>query len=85
MIAPLGDPIVFAHTSGRGPDGLDPAAGTAWLYATGPVMVRRSAMVGPRLAEAHDRTTNDVFAIVERFYIVGWSCGAAAVSVQLPA
>jgi hypothetical protein len=85
LIAPLGDPVIFAHTTGVGPTGAAPAAGTAWLYATGPVMVRRSAIVGPRLEQAHDRTTNSVFAIVERFYTVGWSGGAAAVQVQLSA
>ena len=86
MVAPLGDPVIFAHTSGVGPSGAAPAAGTAWLYATGPVMVRRSAVVGPRLEQAHDRTQNTVFAIVERFYTVGWALAAAVqVQVQVPA
>lgn len=84
MIAPLGDPVIFAHAPGTGPAGVAPAAGTAWLYATGPVMVRRSAVLGPRLEQAHDRTTGTVFAIVERFYTVGWAL-AAAVQVQVSA
>jgi len=85
MVAPLGTPYVFAHTSGVGPTGAAPAAGEAWLYGTGPVMVRRSQVTMPRLVEAHDRATNDVFALAERFYTVGWSGPAAAVKVKLPA
>ncbi|MGI5151364.1 hypothetical protein ACQEVC_34210 [Plantactinospora sp. CA-294935] len=84
MVAPLGNPYVFAHTNGAGPAGAA-ASGEAWLYGTGPVMVRRSQVTMPRLAEAHDRTTNDVFAIAERFYTIGWSCTVVAVKVQLPA
>lgn len=85
LTAPLGDPIVFAQTTGVGPGGVAPAAGEAWLYATGPVMVRRSAVFQPRLAEALDRRTNEVFAVAERFYTVGWSCAVGAVKVTLPA
>lgn len=84
LVAPLGNPIVFAQTSGVGPDEAVPGADEAWLYATGPVMVRRSAVFLPRLPEALDRTDNEVFAVAERFYSVGWSCAAAAVKVKLP-
>ncbi|MFG3602604.1 hypothetical protein [Micromonospora chersina] len=84
LVAPLGDPIVFAQTTGVGPGGVAPAAGEAWLYATGPVMVRRSAVYLPKLAEALDRKDNEVFAVAERFYTVGWSCTVAAVKVKLP-
>lgn len=85
LVAPLGNPVVFAHTSGAGPAGVAPEAGTVWMYATGAVMVRRSALVGPRLAEAHDPALGDVFGIVERFYTVGWNGPVAAVQVRLPA
>ncbi|MBM0227976.1 hypothetical protein [Micromonospora sp. ATA51] len=84
LVAPLGNPIVFAQTTGVGAGGAAPAAGEAWLYATGPVMVRRSAVFLPKLAEALDRTDNEVFAVAERFYTVGWSCAVAAVKVKLP-
>jgi hypothetical protein len=85
LVAPLGNPIVFAQTTGVGPGGAAPGDGQVWLYATGPVMVRRSAVVLPRLAEALDRSSNSVFAVAERFYTVGWSCAVAAVKVNLPA
>ncbi|TDB80968.1 hypothetical protein E1182_06970 [Micromonospora sp. KC721] len=84
LIGPLGNPVVFAETSGVGPGGVAPGAGEAWLYATGPVMVRRSAVFLPTLPEALDRKDNEVFAVAERFYTVGWSCGVAAVKVMLP-
>lgn len=84
-VAPLGNPVVFAHTAGVGPGGVAPGANEAWLYATGAVMVRRSAVYLPKLPEALDRADNEVFAVAERFYTVGWSCGVAAVKVKLPA
>ncbi|MEV0430421.1 hypothetical protein [Micromonospora sp. NPDC050495] len=84
QVAPLGNPLVFAQTTGVGPGGAAPAVDEAWLYATGPVMVRRSAVFLPKLPEALDRTDNEVFAVAERFYTVGWSCAVAAVKVKLP-
>lgn len=84
LTAPLGNGLVFAQASGVGPGGVEPAAGEAWLYATGPVMVRRSAVYLPKLPEALDRKDNEVFAVAERFYTVGWSCTVTAVKVTLP-
>lgn len=84
LVAPLGDPLVFAETTGVGPGGAAPGEGEAWLYGTGPVMVRRSAVYLPKLPEALDRRDNEVFAVAERFYTVGWGCVAAAVKVKLP-
>lgn len=84
LVAPLGNPIVFAQTSGVGPGVVAPAVREAWLYGTGPVMVRRSAVYLPKPPEALDRKDNEVFAVAERFYTVGWSCAVAAVKVKLP-
>jgi hypothetical protein len=87
VVAPLGDPIVFASVPGvgPGPDGTQAGGGEAWLYATGPVMVRRSPIsMPPDLASALDRRTNEVFALAERHYTVGWGCAVAAVRVALP-
>ncbi|MEU4680956.1 hypothetical protein [Micromonospora sp. NPDC023737] len=84
MVAPLGDPIVFAQTSGAGSGGAAPGDDEAWLYATGPVMVRRSAVFLPKLPEALDRKDNEVFVVAERFYTVGWSCAVVAAKVNLP-
>ncbi|MBL6280161.1 hypothetical protein JMF97_28765 [Micromonospora fiedleri] len=84
LVGPLGNPVVFAQTTGVGPGDAVPEPGEAWLYATGPVMVRRSAVFVPRLPEALDRKSNEVFAVAGRFYTVGWSCTVAAVKVKLP-
>ncbi|NLU77772.1 hypothetical protein HCA58_05050 [Micromonospora sp. HNM0581] len=84
LVAPLGNPFAFAQTTGVGPGNAAPDEDEAWLYGTGPVMVRRSAVFLPRLPEALNRTSNEVFAVAERFYTVGWSCTVAAVKVKLP-
>ena len=86
LIAALGDPIVFAQTTGVGPGGVIPAeVDVVWLYATGAVQVRRGPLIAPALAESYSRTDGDVFAVVERPYLVGWGCAVAAVRVKLPA
>jgi hypothetical protein len=56
-----------------------------WLYATGPVQVRRGPLFMPALAESYSRADGDVLAVVERPYLVGWGCAVAAVQVRLPA
>lgn len=85
LVAPLGNPVVFAHTSGIGPDGQAPGVDEAWLYATGPVQVRRGPVFLPTLPQALSRVDNEVFALAERSYTVGWGCAQAAVKVRVPA
>lgn len=85
LVAPLGNPLVFAHTSGVGPDGQVPGAGEAWLFATGPVMVRRGPVFLPALPEALSTVDNQVFAVAQRPYMVGWGCAQAAVKVRVTA
>jgi hypothetical protein len=82
-VAPAGTPTVLVHTDGRGPDGIPPPAGHAWMYATGPVLIRRGPVTMPTVAQALDRTSNDVLAVAQRSYLVGWGCTAAAVQVRL--
>ena len=55
-----------------GPSGQDPT----WIYGTGPVMVRRSAVspAGRRPADFVDRTNNSTVFVVERTYVVDWGC-----------
>ncbi|OJF13745.1 hypothetical protein [Couchioplanes caeruleus] len=84
LVAPLGNPVVFAHTDGAGPDGTVPPAGDAWLYATGAVQVRRGAVSLPTLPQALSTVDNEVFAVAQRRYLVGWGCAQAAVKVRLP-
>lgn len=63
------------------PAGAAAPAGQAWLYATGPVVVRRSAV---QTREAFDQRRNARIALAERSYSVTADCLRAAVLVQLP-
>lgn len=62
-----------------GPDGTDPGDGLAWIYATGPVVVRRSAV--SFASNIVDPTSNRVFALAEREYLITYECAVAAVCV----
>jgi hypothetical protein len=64
-----------------GPDGTPAAAGTAWMYATGAVVVRRSPVwLNPdSVAQALDRTSNLVHLLAERTYVITHECILAAV------
>jgi hypothetical protein len=68
-----------------GPAGTAPAAGHAWLYVTGAVVVRRSDVVIPATPAtgALDRTHNTVTVIAERTYAVTHDCVAYAIDVDL--
>jgi hypothetical protein len=66
-----------ANTS---PAGAAAAAGTYWIYATGAVVLRRSPIIEVGSgAQGFDVGTNNIIALAERYYSVGWECGAAAV------
>lgn len=69
-----------------GPEGAAAAAGTAWMVATGAVTLRQTpaARVGD-YAESLDRTTNEIFALATKTYVVTWECVTAAVLVNLTA
>lgn len=64
----------------NGPDGTESTDGTRWLYATGEVMVARSAL---RSFSLLDQYTNDIYALAERRYIVAIDCFAAAIRVSV--
>lgn len=66
---------------GTGPDGSDPAPGTAWIYATGAVFAYRSGVEIMPLSSIVNRANNDVEAIAERTYVLGWDCCHLAVQV----
>lgn len=81
----LGTPIAFGSAyTGHPPQGTEDEQ--AWLYATGPVTVRRSEVIEPaRLDQgAFNIRTNTPFVLVERVYVVDWPCGTAAVPTTLP-
>lgn len=77
--------IVGAGYPGSGPGGEIPAAGTTYIYATGPVKVWRSNvfMTPNEIPEAVDRLINNVTVHAERAYAVGFSCGVFATLVSI--
>lgn len=59
---------------GTAPDGSDPAAGTSWIYGTGPVFIYRSDVQVMPIYSIVNRSTDDVAAIAERTYVLGFDC-----------
>lgn len=81
----LGSPIAFGSAyTGHPPEGTEDEQ--TWLYATGPVTVRRSEVIEPaRLDQGgFNMRTNTPFVLAERVYVVDWPCGTAAVPTTLP-
>lgn len=82
--------IVAAYSAGSlmGPTGADAGAGTAWLYATGAVMGRRSTPSPRGLVPARDfvgRDDNSSVYLVERTYVFDWDCCHLAAQATLVA
>jgi hypothetical protein len=80
--------VVAAYSSGNreGPTSVAPAAGQAWMYATGAVFIRRSGIknLGMRPAEFVGRADNSTVYVVERTYVIDWTCCHFAVQVNIP-
>jgi hypothetical protein len=81
MFTSLGTPVVAgAGYPGTGPTGQTPSAGQTYVYAT-PALVgyRSEPFPGASPVSAGlDRAVNDLFAVTERTYVVGWDpCGTA--------
>ncbi|RWZ77857.1 cupin [Streptomyces albidoflavus] len=72
-----------AENSGPGGTPADP--GTAWLYITGPLVVRRgpSVTIPDRPGPSVNIRNNDRRVLVERTYVVGTTCTVCAVNVQI--
>lgn len=73
---------------GAGYPGTSPAGasatGAAWIYATPPVFAYRSAPETFNFTEQFDRSTNTLKTIVERTYVLGFSCCCSyAVPIQI--
>ena len=64
-----------------GPTGTAAPAGQAWIYATGPVLVRRSDV---QVYEQFDTRKNTRLAIAERSYVITDDCPRLAVLVEIP-
>jgi hypothetical protein len=58
---------------GTGPTGAA-ISNALWIYATGPIFAYRSAAETFKFSEMLDRTTNTLKTIVERTYLLGYSC-----------
>jgi len=63
---------------GSSPTGTAPADGHSWLYGTSRIAVYRGDVVVPPVAEVFDRSSNTVYALAERIYLVAVECGAVA-------
>lgn len=75
--------VVSGDYPGTSPAGAAPAAGTSWIYATGPVFGYRSDVFATQLRESFDRAENTVKMIAERTYVLGFSCCLLAALVNL--
>lgn len=84
----LGTPVVAgAGYPGTSPAGAAAAVGRAWLYASPAIFGYRSEVFtsSNRGGDLFDRAQNDLFAVAERTYLLGYDpCGVAAVEVLLP-
>lgn len=79
--------VVVGYSGGTypGPDGTEPAAGTAWWYGTGALQVYRGPVqdLGPTPGEFIGRTDNSTVYIVARDYLVTFDCCLVAVHATL--
>jgi hypothetical protein len=83
---PMGSVVSSGCYTGLDPDGVEPADGTFWVYATGQTTLWRTpdseVFVAP-VEGALNRTTNQVNMLVEREYVVTFECAAYAAPVTL--
>lgn len=68
-----------------GPDGTPAPDGTAWMYATGAVVIRRGPIIinPDTVAAAFNRSTNEVEILAEREYVITRECALGAVLVDI--
>lgn len=87
LVTKMGTPIVAgAGYPGTGPTGQAPAAGSTYVYAT-PALVgyRSDIFPGADTEGGFDRAVNNLTAVAERVYSVGWdNCGTAYSLAALP-
>lgn len=69
--------------TGSSPAGAAPAAGTAWIYATGAVFGFRSEVFVPPFPQNFDRAENTVRYLASRTYLFGFECCHIAALVNL--
>lgn len=86
LYSPSGYPVVAGQGyPGTGPANVAAVAGTAWIFATGPMLVARSnvIMVPDSVPEAVNRIINNITVRAERVYSVGYTCSLFAVRANL--
>lgn len=86
IFSPSGYQVVAGNGyPGSGPANVAAAAGKAWIFATGPMLVARSnvMMVPESVAEGVNRNINNITVRAERFYSVGFSCTLLAIRASL--
>lgn len=85
LVTKIGTPVVAgAGYTGTGPDGAAPADGATFIYATPALLGYRSEVFAGAdpVAAGFDRTSNDLYAVAERTYVVGFDpCGSAVAGV----
>ncbi|KAF2774622.1 hypothetical protein [Streptomyces sp. OM5714] len=84
LVTPGGNLIVAGTGyTGSGPDGAAAAAGTSWIYATGPAFGHRSDVYVSPVRESLDRSTNTLRMLAERTYVIGYTCCLLAAHIAL--
>ena len=72
--------VAGAGYPGTGPAGQEPASGQTYIYATPALLGYRSEIFPGTVGAGagFDKSTNDLYAVAERGYAVGWDpCGTA--------
>lgn len=86
LVTKLGTPVVAgAGYPGTGPSGQVPTGNQSWIYVTPAMFGYRSEVFtsSARGGDLFDRNTNDLYAIAERNYLLGFDpCGTAAVLID---
>lgn len=84
LYTPAGNLIVVGGGyTGSAPDGTAPAAGTAWIYATGAAFGYRSDVFFTEVRDSLDRSANTIRMIAERTYVIGFECCLLAAHIVL--
>lgn len=75
IYTPAGNQVIpgLGYT-GSGPDGSAAAAGTSWIYGTGPVFAYRSEVFARPFPSTFDRSENTVRYLASRTYLLGFGC-----------
>lgn len=74
---------IGAGYPGTSPSGDPAPPGTAWLYATGAVFLRKGDVKIHTLRDSINRENNTVEMIAERTFVLGWDCCHVAVLIDL--